>query len=136
MSFNRFSNTVSNEEGSTVIEIIVAFAIVSIALIQGFDLIASSARSGAALADKTSSLAIAENQLAVLRTAGHPQAVQKSGLTDSGLAYSVTISPVQAAEAPAGNATTRAYKVTVRVNKAEREVVSLETWALFPFDRQ
>ena len=141
MSFNRCSKTVSDETGSSVIEIIVAFAIVSIALIQGLELIASSARSGAALAEKTSALAVAENQLALLRTANSPEDAQRSGRTDSGFAYSVKISPVQAAEAPAGNATTQvfatqAYKVTVRVNKSQREVVSLETWALFPFDRQ
>ena len=136
MSFNRYSKTVSEETGSTVIEIIVAFAIVSIALIQGFDLIASSSRSGAALAEKTSALAVAENQLALLRTASSPEDAQRSGLTDSGFAYSVKISPVQVAQAPASNATTQAYKVTVQVNKSQREVISLETWALFPFDRQ
>ena len=136
MSFNRYFKTASDETGSTVIEIIVAFAIVSIALIQGFDLIASSARSGAALAEKTSALAIAENQLALLRTAGNPQEAQSSGQTDTGFAYSVAVSPVQAAQAPTDNAMTQAYKITVRVNKNEREVVSLETWALFPFDRQ
>ncbi|WP_108883251.1 hypothetical protein [Anderseniella sp. Alg231-50] len=136
MSFNQFYNTVSDEAGSTVIEIIVAFAIVSIALIQGFDLIASSARSAAALAEKTSALAVAENQVALLRTAGNPEAAQKSGRTDNGFAYSVKVSPVQATAAPTGTAATLAYKVTVQVNKNEREVVSLETWALFPFDRQ
>ncbi len=136
MNFDCCKQAVSDEQGSTVIEIVVAFAIVSIALIQGFDLIASSARSGAALAEKTSALAIAENQIALLRTAGTPQAARTSGQAEDGFAYSVSVAPVQGAATPGGAATSQAFRVTVRVNRDGREVVSLESWALFPFDRR
>lgn len=136
MSFNWSGDNLCDETGSTVIEIIVAFAIMSIALIQGFDLIASSARSGVALAEKTSALAVAENQLALLRTARSPADAQTAGQTADGFDYSVKASPVKATQTPAANTATQAFRITVQVARGEREVVSLETWVLFPFDRQ
>lgn len=136
MSSDWSANSLCDETGSTVIEIIVAFAIVSIALVQGFDLVAASARSGVALAEKASALAVAENRLALLRTARSPEEAQTAGRTGDGFAYSVKLSPVQTAQPPAGPTSTRAFRITVKVARGERDVVSLQTWALFPFDRQ
>ncbi len=136
MNFSWSDKCACDETGSTVIEIIVAFAIVSIALIQGFDLIASSARSGVTISEKATALAVAENQLALLRTAGGPEVAQTAGRTDDGFVYSVKISPVQPAQSPAGTATTQAFRITVKVARGQRDLISLQSWALFPFDRQ
>ena len=127
---------VSEDTGSTAIEIIIAFAIVSIALIQGYDLISASARSAAAMSEKVSALVLAENRLSLLRTARSADVIETEHQTTGKFTHSIRLTPVKSGWQSHDADVSRAYRVTVSVTSAGREVVRLESWALFPFDRQ
>jgi general secretion pathway protein I len=104
--------SIEREDGFTLAEIIVAFAILSLALLAIFQSYGLVARSTVANERERAALAVAQSLLATTGLVETVMLGKEEGLTSDGVAWSRTVTPY--GQSPA-SATTRAYLVIIEL---------------------
>jgi general secretion pathway protein I len=124
--------SMEREDGFTLAEVIVAFAILSLALLAIFQSYGLVARSTVANERERTALAVAQSLLATTGVTETMKLGKSEGVTSDGLAWSRTITPYGQSSA---SATTRAYLIAIdlesRAPARHDDLIRLSTIKLF-----
>ena len=110
----------SSDEGFTLVEVLVAFAVLAVTMIALVNIFGTGFRGIAAAESKTLALRLAQSKLAEVASTWQLQTGEQSGRFDDKYAWRLRVTPYVAAGSPGGTRRLAANWVEVEVSWASR----------------
>ncbi len=121
----------NNEDGFTLVEVLVAFAILAGAVIVSFQIFAEGLRTLSAAEARRKDAEIARLEFATARASGTLAEGSRAGATD-GVAWTISVQAIEDMAAP-GNSSLRPYRIVVSAaSGGAAEAIVVDTIELLP----